>query len=191
MENQTTRDVKDTPQELEEVLKTRDNESPSGGELSFGITLDDGLKRVPIRNTLGQEIGAFFFRPTDLGMVDRFNEAVSRFSEVTELLDRLPEDDEGRVDMNLPGTAQILRTAREKLFELCDYAFGGKMSDAFFGSMDPFSPVNGNLYCMNVLTALGDFISGQFQRETEKLNSRVKKYMPEDHLGKGGKRRGR
>lgn len=184
MEDITTRPAENAYPQTEEVLN-----APEAEELSFSVTVDDGLKRVPIRNKYGQEIGVFFFRPTDLGMVDRFNEAALRFNEVAQLLDSLPEDGQGRVDMENPETTQTLRTAKEKLFALCDYAFGAKMSEAFFGSMDPFSPVNGNLYCMNVLTALGDFIGAQFKRETEKLNSRVKKYLPEDHLAKGGKRR--
>lgn len=166
-----------------------DTDAEDEAEASLSITVDDGLQRVPIRNKLGAEIGVFFFRPTDFGMVDRFNYLVGHFNDVTQLLDQIPEDEDGAVNMDDPRTMEILQAARNRLFELCDYAFGGNMSEAFFGSMDPFSPVGGSLYCENAIMSVGAFIGGQFDRETAKINRRVEKYFPKDHLKKGGKRR--
>ena len=37
----------------------------------MSITVDDGSVRVPIKNLYGDEIGVFYFRPTDLGIIDR------------------------------------------------------------------------------------------------------------------------
>ena len=37
------------------------------------IRIDDGLRRIPIENMFGQEVGVFFFRPTDLGIMERYN----------------------------------------------------------------------------------------------------------------------
>ena len=39
------------------------------------LVVDDGSRRVPIMNTRGEEIGAFTFRPTDIGIIQRYNEA--------------------------------------------------------------------------------------------------------------------
>ena len=44
--------------------------------MNFAITVDDGSRRVPIQNMQGEEIGAFTFRPTDIGIVERFNAMV-------------------------------------------------------------------------------------------------------------------
>lgn len=158
-------------------------------EIPLSITVDDGLKRIPIQNKLGEEIGVFAFRPTDVDIVSRFNRMVERWSEITDALDSIEDSPDGVVDLNDPGVMAAMETAKKKLFELCDYAFGGAASKAFFGAMNPFSPIDGKLYCENVVTAVGAFISSYFKRETLQLNRRVKKYLPADHLRKGGKKR--
>ena len=161
---------------------------PEEDELSLSITVDDGLRMIPVKNKLGQQIGVFAFRPTDFDMISRFNEMTRRWDdEVTKPLEALGD----MPDITAPEVEAEMRKIKEKLFKLCDYAFGGNMSEAFFGSMNPFSPVDGGLYCENAMEAVGAFLSEQFDRETAKIHKRVAKYMPttRDHLKKGGKRR--
>ena len=155
--------------------------------LSLGITVDDGLRMIPVNNKMGQQIGVFAFRPTDFDMISRFNELTRRWDdEVAKPLSVLGD----APDVTDPEVEAALQKAKERLFALCDYAFGGNMSEAFFGSMNPFSPVDGGLYCENALNAVSEFLTKQFNRETAKISGRVKKYTPpRDHLGKGGKRR--
>lgn len=158
-------------------------------EIPLSITVDDGLKRIPIQNKLGEEIGVFAFRPTDVDIVSRFNHMVEHWNEVTDALDGVEDSPDGNVDLSDPKVMAAMETAKAKLFELCDYAFGGAASKAFFGAINPFSPIDGKLYCENVVTAVGAFISRYFKRETLKINNRVKKYLPQDHLRKGRKTR--
>ena len=58
------------------------------------------------------------------------------------------------------------------------------MSEAFFGKMHPFSPVNGRFYCENALDAVGKYISSQFDREVTKINNRVNRYTHGYRTGK-------
>lgn len=168
-----------------EAMKT----VPEEDGIPLRITVDDGVKRVPIQNKLGDVIGEFVFRPTDVEIVSRFNYMVEHWGEVTDALDRMEDTRDGTIDLTDPDVAAAMRDAKERLFRLCDYAFGGNASEAFFGSMNPFSPIDGTFYCENVLMAVGEFISRYFERETFKINSRMKKYLPTDYLKKGGKRR--
>ena len=46
----------------------------------------------------------------------------------------------------------------------------------FFGSMNPFSPVEGEFYCTRVLNALGAYIGAAFETETAKFSASAKKY---------------
>ena len=160
---------------------------PEERELSLSITVDDGLRLIPVNNKMGQQIGVFAFRPTDVDMISRFNEMARRWDdEVTKPLEALGD----APDVTVPEVEAALQKVKEKLFTLCDYAFGGNMSEAFFGSMNPFSPVDGGLYCENAMEAVGAFLSKQFDTETAKIHKRVAKYKPtRDHLRKGGKRR--
>ena len=173
-------ETRETESAAESVAETGDAAIP------LSISVDDGLRLVPINNKLGQQIGVFAFRPTDVGIIARFNEMARRWDdEVRKPLDALGD----APDVTDPEVEAALQKAKERLFALCDYAFGGNMSEAFFGSMNPFSPVDGGIYCENVLSAVSDFLAAQFDRETAKINKRVEKYLPKDHLKKGGRRR--
>ena len=51
-----------------------------------GIVVDDGSVKETILNKFGEEVGVFYFRPTDVGMVDRYNEIAEKFDKITEPL---------------------------------------------------------------------------------------------------------
>ena len=140
------------------------------------IVVDDGSVKVPIRNKQGEEIGVFYFRPTDMGMIDRFNSMVDDFDNITEPLESVNIRQDGTVDDKNDAEMAAMKEAETRLYAACDKLFGGNMSEAFFGKMHPFSPVNGRFYCENALSAVGAYISKQFARETKKLNTRLEKY---------------
>lgn len=140
------------------------------------ITVDDGSVKVPIRNKQGEEIGVFYFRPTDIGIIDRFNDLADEFDKITEPLSKINIKPDGTVDERNDEEYSALKLAEERLYTACDKLFGGNMSEAFFGKMHPFSPANGHFYCENALKAVGDYISRQFAREVKRVNSRVERY---------------
>lgn len=140
------------------------------------IIVDDGSVRVPIKNRQGDEIGVFFFRPTDVGMIDRFNSMVDEFDKITAPLENVNINPDGTVDEKNAAEFAAMKEAEENLYTACDKLFGGNMSEAFFGKMHPFSPINGHFYCENALEAVGTYISKQFARETKKVNNRVTQY---------------
>lgn len=154
------------------------------------IVVDDGHVKVPVYNKFGVEVGVFYFQPTDIGMVDRYNKTVADFEKITEPLGNVNIKNDGTVDENNDAEVEAMREAQRRLYEACDYLFGGNMSEAFFGQVHPFSPVNGRFYCENALDVVGKFISQQFARETAKVNNRVNKYTHGYKTGKhkGGKR---
>ena len=141
------------------------------GVATAAITVDDGSRRVPIHNIHGEEIGVFYFHPTDIGIIERYNRMVGGFDEITRPLEQLDADatDEAQ--------AQALREAEKRLCEAVNALFGGDAAGAFFGSMHPFSPVGGAFYCEAVLKAVGQYISEQFDAETARFSSRAEKYL--------------
>lgn len=149
-----------------------------------GIVVDDGSVRESIRNKHGDEIGVFYFRPTDVGMIDRYNKMAAEFDKITAPLENVNINPDGTVDEKNEAEMAAMREAEKKLFEACDYLFGGNMSEAFFGKMHPFSPVNGRFYCENALDAVGKYISSQFDREVTKINNRVNRYTHGYRTGK-------
>lgn len=135
------------------------------------ITVDDGSRRVPIHNIHGEEIGVFFFHPTDIGIIERYNRMVSSFDEITKPLEGFA--DEGDEEKQ----AEALKEAEKRLYEAVNALFGGDAAGAFFGGMHPFSPVGGAFYCEAVLKAVGEYISKQFDAETARFSDRAAKYL--------------
>lgn len=150
------------------------------------IVIDDGSVKVPIRNKQGDEIGVFYFRPTDFGFIDRYNETVGKLDQITEPLQNININPDGTADEQNETGVAAMKEAEKRLYEACDYMFGGNMSEAFFGKMHPFSPVNGAFYCENVLESVGRFMSAQFDRETAKIQKRMSKYT-KGYTGKARK----
>ena len=151
--------------------------SEKNKQAALEIVVDDGSQRVPIRNVAGDEIGVFYFHPTDVGIIQRFNETMSKFDDIVAPLEQVDINPDGTADTNNDAAIEALGEAEKRLFEACDYIFGGNMSTAFFGKMHPFSPIGGVFYCESVLDKVGNFIAAQFEQETVKINNRLKKYV--------------
>lgn len=151
------------------------------------IVVDDGLIHVPVRNKLNEEIGVFSFRPTDIGIIDRFNSMAAEFDEIIKPLENININPDGTTDEESTDELEALREAEKRLYEACDKVFGGNMSEAFFGKMHPFSIVNGRFYCENALDSVGRYISNRFDREAKKVSNRIEKYT---HGYKTGKHKG-
>ena len=153
-------------------------------QAALEIVVDDGSQRIPIKNLAGDEIGVFYFRPTDIGIIQRYNDTVSKFDEIVAPLENVDITAEGTAETGDTAAMEAIREAEKRLFEACDYIFDGNMSEAFFGKMHPFSPVSGVFYCETALNKVGAFIAAQFEQETTKINKRLNQYV-----GKYGKKK--
>ena len=145
-------------------------------KVGLSITVDDGFQRIPINNKYGDEIGVFYFNPTDIGIIERFNTLAETFDSITEPL-QAAEDAAGGTDEEIEARQiAALTEAKERLYDAVDKLFGGNAAEAFFGKVHPFSPVDGKFYSEIVLQTVGQFISEQFDVETKKMSARVEKY---------------
>jgi hypothetical protein len=146
--------------------------------MNFAITVDDGSRRVPIMNMDGEEIGAFRFHPTDIGIIDRYNHMAEQFDAITEPLEGLSVPEDGQMDVTDPALASALSEAEKRLYAAVDGLFGSEdAAAAFFGKMHPFSPVNGEFYATQVLQKVGAFINAQFDTETKAMSKKARKYL--------------
>ena len=146
--------------------------------MNFAITVDDGSRRVPIMNMDGEEIGAFRFHPTDIGIIDRYNHMAEQFDAITAPLEGLSLPEDGQVDVTDTRLTEALDTAEQRLYDAVNGLFkSDDAAAAFFGKMHPFSPVNGEFYATQVLQKLGAFIGAQFDTETKAMSKNAKKYL--------------
>ena len=146
--------------------------------LNFAITVDDGSRRVPILNMDGEEIGAFRFHPTDIGIIDRFNRMAEQFDAITKPLEGLEVPEGGEMEVINPKLAAALSEAQGLLYEAVNGLFASDgAAETFFGTMHPFSPVNGEFYATQVLQRVGEFIGAQFATETKAMSKKARKYL--------------
>lgn len=142
---------------------------------SLNISVDDGMRAIPVTNKMGRTIGTFYFRPTDIGIVNRYNEVIAKVPDIFKPLEEVNINTDGTADTD--AEMSVINEAESKLYELCDYLFGGNLSEAFFGSMHPFSPLeSGVFYCENALDGVGNFIAAQFQSSVKSLEKRLNRY---------------
>lgn len=144
--------------------------------MNMSITVDDGSRRVPILNTDGEEIGVFTFRPTDIGIIERFNRIAEGFSDIVAPLENMPVDED--FSLSDPALAEALGESDRRIRAAVNELFGSDdAADAFFGKMHPFSPVGGEFYATQVLQKVGKFIGAQFDTETKAMSKKARKYM--------------
>ena len=152
--------------------------STNGNAMNFAITVDDGSRRVPIMNMEGEEIGAFRFHPTDLGIIERYNRMAEQFDAITEPLEGLSVPEGGEMELTDPKLVEALSEAEKRLHDAVNRLFGSDdAAAAFFGKMYPFSPVNGEFYATQVLQKVGAFIGAQFDTETKAMSKKARKYL--------------
>ena len=155
---------------------------------NFSIVVDDGSVKESIKNKFGEEIGVFYFRPTDLGIIERYNKIVIEdFNKVVEPLMNYNINPDGTSDTD--EGVKALNEASARLYELLNYVFGGDMAEGFFGKINPFSIIGGKFYCENAIAALGSYISNAHAREVKKLDRRINQYTRGYGNGKHSKGR--
>lgn len=130
------------------------------------IIIDDGSKVYNIRNTHGNLLGTFEFRPSDTNIVRRYEDVVEFFNSFA-----LPES-----------TEEAMKSAENEMTEKMSYLIGGDAGEAFFSIMGPFSVLaSGELFVENVLGAVAKVIEKELSVRTKRVQRRMNKYVAKYH----------
>ena len=170
-------------------LDAADRSAGDSGDAEETIVINDGRRKVTIRNQNGDVIGSFRFNPTDINIVNRYNESVSKFEDIVKPLANYDIKANGEGDGSEAVAA--LDDAEAKLIELMDYVLDGKFGQAFFGKTHAFAGVeiddDVKFYCEVAFDAVGQYISNKFDMETRKLERRLNKHTHGYKTGKHAK----
>lgn len=146
------------------------------------LHVEEGYKLIPIMNELNEKVGVFRFNPTDINIINRYNEMMPKFRAAVAPLTKAGVDANGEgVDDE---SVELLNKAEEKVIEFLDYITQGDSREAFFSRTHVFTPVNGNFYCENVINAVGQYIAKKFEKEIDASNSKVEKHTHGYRTGK-------
>lgn len=152
------------------------------GETEDVLVIDDGYERIPVYNQLKEQIGVFKFNPTDINIVNRYNEVAGKFDDVVKPLRDASIDENGEAADE--ESWEALNKAEEGVIELYDYLLGTDSREAFFSQVHVFTPINGVFYCENVLKAIGAFLEKKFSAEIKKIDARIEKHVHGYRTGK-------
>lgn len=132
------------------------------------IIIDDGIKVYNIKNLRGKLLGTFEFRPADTNIVNRYEEVVDFFNNLS-----IPESENAE---------ETVKEVEKQVVEKMDYLIGGDSKAAFFSIMGAFSVLaSGELFFENVLGAVAKVIEREFSVRTKKLQHRMNKYVAKYH----------
>lgn len=158
----------------ETTLTVTENPAPAAPITS--VKIDDGTRKIPFLNQDDEVIGVLRFRPADMGLIDRYKEAVTRWPELSEAVDEAAEaaDESGE---------ESYRKAKTLLFEIMDFLLDGPVSAEIFAKINPFNPVgqDGEMFCEVVFDTVQKLIEQEFSVQLAKRaerEKRMEKYRP-------------
>ena len=163
---------------MDEERKNMNNYNGDADE----FVVEDGIQRIPVYNQDHEQIGLFKFNPTDINIVNRYNEVADQFDDVIAPLKDagVTKDGEGTDDESI----ELINEAEKRLIELLDYMLGSDSREAFFTKVHAFTPVNGNFYCENVFKSIGSFIEKKHDVEINRLHARIENHTHGYRTGK-------
>ena len=147
------------------------------------IIVDDGTRKIPITNQLGQTICTIRFRPGDIAIVDRFK---TMQAAVQDLFKPLTE-----IDINRDGTAdtdaewEIIKGVEAELIAQLNTLLDIDNAAEIFKTRNPFSRVGGEFFATNFINAIGKLIADTINEENDSTTKKLSKYMPEEAANAG------
>ena len=137
--------------------------------------VDDGTREIPIVNKFGKLICNVYIRPSDLSIIDRYQNLVTDFDEIVKPLESLDIKNDGTAFVD--SDWQILKSVENNLKQRINELFDMEEADEIFAKRNPFSSIGGEFFCAKVLQALENVIVSAINEEAELSNERTAKYL--------------
>lgn len=126
------------------------------------IRIDDGSKTYEIVNQDDKVLGTFTFNPSDVGIVEKYNEVVKELEESFKALD-------GGGEETVVKVSQELKVKMDSLF--------GYNTSPFWAICSPLSPLStGELYVENVLSGVAAVIEKETSVRLKKARRKIDEY---------------
>lgn len=131
------------------------------------VSIKTGWRRIAFKDDdTGDVIGVLRFRPADIGIIDRYNEAVTRWPELN-----------AEIDGAEANGADSYEKAKAKLFEIMDFMLDAPVSKEVFANFNPFNVVgdDGAMFCEVVFDTVGVWVESELSVQLAKRAEREKK----------------
>lgn len=133
------------------------------------LQIDIGLKTYDILDADGNLTGTVRFNPADPGIAARWKSAEPEIQQLAQAAQQSDQDEDA--------TVALLMEADQKIKSLFDYAFGAKVSQAFFGGQSAFGICDdGALVLEHVITALAPVLESSMKSGMDAVQQRAKSH---------------
>lgn len=127
------------------------------------LTLDTGLIDVTLEDMKGNELGSFSFNPTDIDIVNRYQECIKML--------------EG-VEMPKEPSFEDVEAVSSRIKEAFDYLLNADVRDGIFGKLNPLTSVaNGDFYFEKVLEQIAAVIEKELDQRVEQKRAKINKIV--------------
>lgn len=120
----------------------------------------------------------------DVGVVTRFNEAVSKMDAVDAKFRAVRDAREGADDDsmdNIQRYAEVIAEAEKDMAEIIDGIFGAKVCETAAGGASLFTPCDGAFLYENIITVLSGLYGDELQKQAELRKQRISKHTAKYH----------
>lgn len=120
------------------------------------IIIDDGSIKAVIKNKQDKELGTLYFNPSDMGMMNRWEEFIDKMDEIDSISDENFNDVSSQIISNI-----------DELF---------KGASSFFEVTHPLSlSQDGDFYFEKVVDVLGNLVEEQTNQRIERKLKKIEK----------------
>lgn len=136
-----------------------------------GIRVDDGTREYTITNHFGRTVAVVHFKPQDVSLISRYEQAVSDLPRVMERLTK------GGDNLTTQQKWERLQLIEAELKAMLNTLLDSNDADAVFAHTSPLSIIGGVPFFKIVMDALGGIISEACDQAALEANARMEKHL--------------
>lgn len=151
-------------------IKTKDNNG------IIDLSLNVSRQRIRID---GDDNKILLLNLSDLGIVDRLNEAYPKLKSLEEEFSKIETDlseDDADSEQQFSNFGKRLKTIDNKMRELIDYVFDSNVCEVCVGSSSLCSVKDGHFFYETIISSLSELYSAEIARETTAVTKRINKH---------------
>lgn len=144
------------------------------------ILQQEVYETVSIKKHDGKVISEFSFNPSDVNVVDRYEEFEAGLKELADKIVEYEKANEGKSDREK--TTNMIREINKEIYQKVNALLNEDVAESIFKVMGPLSPLpSGDYYFMFIIEQIGNKIQNATGQRVKKMEMKIKKHTAKYH----------
>lgn len=144
------------------------------------ILSEDILETVRIKDHTGKVLSEFSFNPSDVNIVDRYDEFINKFETLRDEIAAYEESSEKSGDYDKE--RDKLHLINKKIHEAINRLVNADVADSIFSVMGALSPLpSGDYYFTFIVEQIGQKIQNATGARMKKIDMKIRKHTAKYH----------